>query len=127
MQINRLFIITNNPLVENIDGVCVLLVDGDPSQVLNKALNLVAEGYSLLTHPLAGSLRPGQSPFRSVLLEANNDDADLPALNCLHQAIKKLEDMSFKSWENDLTSPYQEDYQLLDLKIIEEAVRSIIN
>lgn len=64
------WIITNNPLVrdklnESID------VDYRPCsylELLQAARDEIHEGAVLLTHPLSGSVKPGETPYKSIML-----------------------------------------------------------
>ncbi len=64
------WIITNNPLVrdklkESID------VDYRPCsylELLKAARDEIHEGAVLLTHPLSGSVKPGETPYKSIML-----------------------------------------------------------
>ncbi len=70
-------IITNNDKVyqKHNDVMEVLfLEDGSYPDVMEKTRDLVPRGAKLLSHPMAGSMKPNQTPFRSVLLEGKSHD-----------------------------------------------------
>lgn len=62
---------TNNPWVANrtIKKSRILKVNGGALEVFLLARKLVYQGYSLLTHPLMGSVKPWHNPYRSVVLQ----------------------------------------------------------
>ena len=67
--------ITNNPLVNNeIDGA---VYDGNASfvDILTAVRDKVHLGHRLLTHPLSGSVKPGQTPYKSVVITADSGEA----------------------------------------------------
>lgn len=67
----HMLLITNNPLASERYSGCLPL-EYDPSwrylDVLLAVRGRVQLGWRLLTHPLAGSVKPFQTPYRSVLL-----------------------------------------------------------
>ncbi|MDL2254353.1 GrdX family protein [Ruminococcaceae bacterium OttesenSCG-928-I18] len=71
MNARKMVLITNNPVcsakLEN-DCVCIFDEAWNYGQVLQAALRKVEEGYFLVSHPMAGSLKPNQTPYLSVLL-----------------------------------------------------------
>lgn len=126
MLLDPLLIISNNPLVDTINNISIKKVEGSPIQVLSAVMNQLVEGYHLLSHPLAGSLKPNQNPYRSVLLAKKTGAVDLPSLTILHLAMMKNEEMLNESWAYDLSNRYADDYQLVDYTLIKNAVDSMI-
>ena len=63
-------IITNNPSVREhyMTRQTVVIVDGGYRDVLMQARDRIHRGHPLLTHPLMGSLKPNETPYRSVIL-----------------------------------------------------------
>ena len=64
--------VTNNPLVKKKAGkkYHVVFVEGGYRDVLIKVRDMVHLGHALYTHPLAGSIKPNQTPYRTVTLSA---------------------------------------------------------
>ena len=64
--------VTNNPLVKKKAGkkYHVVFVEGGYRDVLIKVRDMVHIGHTLYTHPLAGSIKPNQTPYRTVALSA---------------------------------------------------------
>ena len=63
-------IVTNNPMArEKATGKYqVVFVEGGYRDVLIKVRDMVHLGHALYTHPLAGSIKPNQTPYRTVAL-----------------------------------------------------------
>ena len=63
-------IVTNNPMArEKANGKYqVIFVEGGYRDVLIKVRDMVHLGHILYTHPLAGSIKPNQTPYRTVAL-----------------------------------------------------------
>ena len=66
-----LVIITNNPLIKESYGSSYTVDYEDISydDILIKIRNAVHRGASILMHPLYGSVKPKETPYRSVLME----------------------------------------------------------
>ena len=66
-------IITNNPFVKekllNKRPVCYKPVDYEA--ILRYVKTLIEAGHQLLSHPLAGSVKPGETPYRSIMISQN--------------------------------------------------------
>ncbi len=124
-----MMVITNNPLVRDylpVDELQLQWVVGEYEDVLIEVRNRVHGGYQLLTHPLAGSVKPYETPYRTVLLSAQPSTLHLPSLSVLEQAFALLS--SFKSKDGNLHSlrTYREehlpDLQLVDFDLLKAAM-----
>ena len=65
-------LVTNNPLVEAqySSRFKVVFLSTSLAGVLASVRDYVHKGHKLLTHPLSGSVKPNESPYKSVLLSA---------------------------------------------------------
>ena len=70
-MLNNTLIISNNKLVnENLSThVEVLFSEMTLLETMEKARDLIHKGYKLLTHPLSGSIKPNDTPYKSIALE----------------------------------------------------------
>jgi hypothetical protein len=90
----REIIVTNNPLVQAKppDNAVLIFVDGGFEDVLIKARDLVHQGHSLLTHPLSGSVKPGETVYKTIIM-SKGKELDQPSLELIENAAaaaKKL-------------------------------------
>jgi hypothetical protein len=119
-------IISNNPLVTlgsddyRISGYDVL-------KVLEKLRDLVHLGHRLLTHPLAGSIKPNENPFKSVVIsdKASNIDVNsvLIAEDSYERAKRMLKDRPIKEYSENVL----EDMKRIDLSLLEAGLQSLVN
>lgn len=119
-------IISNNPLVTlgsddyRISGYDVL-------KVLEKLRDLVHLGHRLLTHPLAGSIKPNENPFKSVVIsdKASNIDVTsvLIAEDSYERAKRMLKDRPIKEYSENVL----EDMKRIDLFLLEAGLQSLVN
>ena len=69
-------IITNNPLVVRClsDYYEIEYHEISFREILVKVRDLVYEGYELRTHPIAGSVKPNETPYKSIVLSKKKLD-----------------------------------------------------
>ncbi len=83
-----MIILTNNPDVkETIKDREVRFIDGGYRDVLIEARDMVHRGHRLLTHPLMGSLKPNETPYRSIAISGEESGLDLESLQLIENAI----------------------------------------
>lgn len=117
------WLVTNNEKVNDAyaDKCDVLFVDGTDRDVMKTIRDLVHKGHSLLTHPLSGSLKPGETPFRSVLVDKTKKQAVDPfSLDLIETCIQALQ--KFRVRYENLPERKLEDFRHVDLSIIESAI-----
>lgn len=120
-------IITNNPLVkEKLSQYPVQLNEAlSYLDVLLQVRTKVQEGYKLLSHPLAGSVKPKETPYKSIMLSTAagagiDAGSELIIENCL-----LLYD-SFADRQRLYTEKVQADFQYIDYTLIKSAVDSAV-
>ena len=113
-------IVSNNPMVVfqkedvriNASGVI---------RVLEKVRDLVHLGHHLLTHPLAGSIKPNENPFKSVVISANTLGMDVKSVqiaeDSLETAKRMLKEMPYRSFSDQELN----DFMMIDLSLLESA------
>lgn len=115
-------IVTNNEKVrQELDGRWeVQMVDGGYGDVLTAVRDLVHKGWRLLTHPLSGSVKPGQTPYKSVLVEQGDGVLDTDSLRILEDSLAAFRTQTQRAgksrveWQRQLAEDFREvDYQLL--------------
>lgn len=118
-------IVTNNPEVAARWPEAAEFVDVGASDVLVHVRGLIHLGHRLLTHPLAGSVKPNESPYRSVIVSHNPDTTiDLDSLRIVEGAlhvVDKLGPPRFRS----IPPRVDADYQLIDCTLMESAIESL--
>lgn len=92
-------------------------------QVLYWARDLVHKGHVLLSHPLCGSLKPNETPYKSILLSLQaGDGLDDFSLSTIEYAIQKAEKFPLK--ERKLSKKVLKDFRFIDKCLIESALNS---
>lgn len=118
-------VITNNPLTKsNLDGrFDVIYKEVDLVDVLIVVRDYIHKGHKLLTHPLMGSIKPNQTPYKSVAISKKNYmDIDIMSLEIIENSILKakamLDNKKLPQWPKDAL----EDFSLIDYDLIKNAL-----
>lgn len=124
-------LVTNNRLCfdKYKDRVKVdFLEDGSYLDVLVKTRDYAQEGKCIETHPMAGSIKPNQTPFRSVLLSDRKMDGDEVIENelMIEDAVlmtrKFLSDRPVRKWDESIVN----DFRQVDLELISGAIDRVV-
>ena len=106
-------IITNNPLVPKKldDSHIVTYRDISYEDVLKEVRDRIHEGHRLLSHPLSGSVKPNETPYKSVMISTGKGEIDEESLAIIENAIQACRKFEFKS--DKYRSSVYEDFQLI--------------
>ncbi|NLL18113.1 MAG: GrdX protein [Clostridia bacterium] len=117
-------LITNNPLVWQTYPESIQ-IKGSFREVLLRARDGIHRGQRLITHPLTGSLKPNQTPYKSIILdeEPGNQAIDLVSLQMIEKSLATVDKLG--PIKVQLTAKMLEDYQVIDLSFIESAWDSL--
>ena len=117
-------IVTNNPMVRERYSQQYDLKYEETSVVgvLKQVRDLVHRGYRLLTHPLSGSIKPNETPYKSVLLEESTGKIDEFSVRVIEEAVLTCDKFSQKKYpyKKDVTR----DFQFVDLTLFESGLES---
>ncbi len=119
-------IITNNPDVyaEFSRIMDIVFVNGQYMDVLIAVRDKIHNDYKILTHPLMGSIKPNQTPYRSLMIESS-DSLDFQSLEIIESSIemckKFLKDKSCPVWNEKVL----EDFRFVDKRLFQSALESL--
>lgn len=96
--------------------------------VLLAARDYVHQGYHLLTHPLAGSVKPNQTPFKSIILskESLEGAQEFRDLVLIEESITSYHKFMNNRPLPDWSEQTAEDFRTIDLSFMEGAVANPI-
>ena len=117
-------IITNNPLVKEKLGkdYHVEYEELSYEDTLKKVQKMIFQGYRLLTHPLSGSVKPNETPYKSVMISTEPEKLDLESVEIIERAIHSCAKFEFRS---DKYKPeVYEDFRTIDFTLISSAIPS---
>ena len=81
--------VTNNILAKNrlLGAFEVEYCDISYLEVLVLVRNYIHKGHRLLTHPLSGSVKPNETPYKSVVISAEAQSLDTESLSIIEESI----------------------------------------
>ena len=92
-------IITNNPLAFEKYRDIACFFDTDVGGMFLHGRDRVHLGAKLINHPLSGSVKPNESPYKSLVLSNENGMVDFVSLKLIESAwdtLKKLPEKKLK-------------------------------
>lgn len=93
--------------------------------VLIEVRNHVHRNYKILTHPLSGSVKPNETPYKSVLLRRGNG-LDFESLSMIENAISVTEKLYLskepKKWDENILL----DFRVIDYNLISSGIESMV-
>lgn len=118
-------LVTNNPYVfekykesKNVE----YLADKTYIEVLEYVRNKLHSGHELLTHPLSGSIKPNETPYKTIMISKNKKDLDQDGLRIIEESLettrKFIKDRRTPNW----TESILDDFRVIDLSLIENVI-----
>jgi len=117
--LNSTLLITNNPLAkEKYSGKHEIeFLEQDVQGVLIVVRDHIHRGHKLLTHPLSGSVKPNENPYKTVLLSKSSSKTDNDSVMIIEQSI-----ITAKKFEKRVIQDrHLRDLQEVDLSLISNA------
>lgn len=121
-------LITNNPLVKEkyVDEMNVEYYDVEYLEILEKARNKIHLGSKLLSHPLSGSVKPYETPYKTVMIGEKKGKLEMDSLMIIEQSIDTTKKFMINTHTRIWDEKTHEDFQVIDLSLIENALNSVI-
>lgn len=118
-------ILTNNPLVQECmegKGTFTIELHEDMSyrDILILARDLVYKGHTLYTHPLSGSVKPNETPYKSVVVSMVPHTFDEQQSEIISDAIAVVD--KFPQVPLDFPDRVLKDFQLIDYSLLSGAL-----
>jgi len=124
----KFIIVTNNYLVrDKISDLEIKFLEREVIDVLKYVRDQVHIGYKLLSHPLGGSVKPNETPYKSVMISKRKyNEMDMDSLRIIEESIqmteKLLRDRKMRKWPEKIIN----DFAIIDLDLISGAIESAI-
>ena len=115
---HRMRIITNNPLVRNClsDWYQVDYHEISYREILVMVRDLVYSGYKLYTHPIAGSVKPNETPYKSIVVGKAPGEFSIEESNLMANAMITFD--KFKPLNVVYSDYHLQDFQLIDYTLL---------
>lgn len=119
-------IITNNPYVyDKFKDEFEIDYSEDYTymNVLEIVREKVHEGHKLTTHPLSGSVKPNETPYKTIMVSSGTGQLDYDGVEIIEESILTVK----KFYNNKMTPLWTErvldDFRVIDLSLIEHVIK----
>lgn len=115
-------ILTNNPLVRQCvpDGYLVEFRENSYREILVAARDLIYAGHRLYTHPLSGSVKPNETPYKSIVVSKKPRKMEPEEAMLIASALETFD--KFTPRTRVLTQQMLRDFQLIDYTLLAGAL-----
>ena len=115
---HRYRIVTNNPLVRDCLGDWYEIDYREVSfrEILVIVRDLVHLGHQLYTHPIAGSVKPNETPYKSVVVDKAPGVFSMDEANLMSNALITFD--KFKPLNVKYSDYHLQDFQLIDYTLL---------
>lgn len=123
-MIEPIIIVTNNPMSKEklIKSYAIDYIEGTTMDVFKKVRDYIHKGHKLLTHPLMSSIKPNETPYRTIVISKSSTEViDMQSLNYIeegmHSTEKFTKQFAIPNWSEQVLN----DFQLIDYDLIYHA------
>lgn len=128
-------IVTNNPLVKEYIASHelgkyyeVAWVKGYTEDVLLKIRDLCHNNYRLITHPLTGSVKPNQTPYKTVVVEKTDGKiVDFESIALAEGGLEKALALLKSRPRPKAAFDHLDDFAVIDLDFFKSYLSSVVN
>lgn len=119
-----IFIVTNNKLVS--ENYPVYFVKGKLDDVFCAIRDLVHKGNIILTHPLAGSIKPHETEYKSIVMEKRDGEVDLSSLSLIENAIETSKKFKkpIRDWGKE-KDRIENDLMTIDFSLLKTGIEGL--
>lgn len=121
-------IITNNQLVyEKYNGKIEMEYVSEYTylEILMYVRDKVHQGHKLLTHPLSGSVKPNETPFKSIVISKKPQNLEFYELSIIDESLNSTKKFMNNKATPNWTERILNDFRVIDLSLIENAIDSM--
>lgn len=93
-------------------------------KVLELARDKIHEGNKLLSHPLSGSIKPNETPYKSILISKEKSDLDMSGLNIIEESIETSRKFLLNAKTPDWPENILEDFRTIDLSLVDNLINT---
>ena len=92
--------------------------------VLKSARDYIHGGHTLLTHPLAGSVKPNETPYKTLMITTDKKQLNFESVKIIEESIDTCK--KFVTTAKNEQSEADIDFQYIDCSLIESAIASAL-
>lgn len=121
---SRVIVVTNNASVNLLEQD--QFVEGPLLDVLRRCRDLVHQGHQLISHPLVSSVKPNETPYKSVVLtKRGGSQVDFQSLSIIEASLQAAERMLRERPLPVYPERVLHDFQFIDRDLLETALASL--
>ena len=112
-------ILTNNPLVrDKLAGQNLEFYDTDCLGVFKAVRDKIHLGHGLVTHPLSGSVKPGETPYKTIIVTSRKGALDTQGLSLIEESIQTCIKLNLSVVKKEWSEKILADFQLIDYSLV---------
>lgn len=118
-------IVTNNAYVYdkyNDSREMIYKEDFSYLEILEFIRDKIHDGHELLTHPLSGSIKPNETPYKTIMISKNKGELDEDGLRILEDSILTVKKFMSDKPTPDWVERVLDDFRVIDLSLIENMI-----
>ena len=116
-------IVTNNPKALAKYPVVTVFSQSTVEEIFIAARDRIHKGAVLINHPLSGSVKPNESPYKSLVLSLEDRAVDPQSLQLIEGAQAVLKKLQVK--QHNFSQRILEDFQVIDLDLLDSAIKAL--
>ena len=119
------FIITNNEMVRD-KYASQVTVEFHPvkyTEIMRMTRDYIHAGHKLLTHPLAGSIKPYETPYKTIFLTKSKKKMDSESLRIIEECIIACKKFGKERFPN-MPENMRQDFRTIDCSLCDNAMAS---
>ncbi len=119
------FIITNNEMVRD-KYASQVTVEFHPvkyTEIMRMTRDYIHAGHKLLTHPLAGSIKPNETPYKTIFLTKSKKKMDSESLRIIEECIIACKKFGKERFPN-MPENMRQDFRTIDCSLCDNAMVS---
>lgn len=121
----KAIIITNNTLslATFKEKYNVVFIEGSLMDVFIATRDYIHKGYALLTHPLSGSVKPNETPYKTIAISyEKQDELDFNSLMLIENSIQTAEKLLANKQKKQWPESVLDDFRIIDFDLIKNAL-----
>lgn len=123
-------IITNNKYVYEKykdDFEIIFHEDFTYLNVMEQVRNKIHDGHELNTHPLSGSVKPNETPYKTIFISEKKDVLDFKSLKMIEDSIATAKKFINGKPTPNWTESILDDFRVIDLSLTQNVIEKSIN
>lgn len=91
-------------------------------QILQFVRDKIHDGHKLLTHPLSGSVKPNETPYKTIMISKDKGSLDEDGVRIIEDSIATLKKFQSNKPTPDWVEHVLDDFRVIDLSLIENVI-----